>query len=134
MRKRWLWLSAPAFIVAVALWWGYGLQGWLSIQTGTAYCGNKIPGAPQYCYHSGFGSVYPFVFLGFAGIVTVALTHWRAHTCHYAWWCWRRPNHPLEGNEHILVCSHHHPGRTPLRPRDAVEQLRHKIHARTGSA
>jgi hypothetical protein len=105
VRPRQLWLLFPAFCVAVALWWDNGGQGWLSVQTGTR-CGSS---GPHYCYWSGFGSVWPFSAFVFIPVITAGLLLWRSHTCHYSWWCWRRPVHPLEGNEHYLLCFRHHP-------------------------
>lgn len=126
-RLTWLGLAA-VFVAAVALWWAHGLQSWLAIKTGTR-CGST--GEP-YCYWSGFGSVWPWSLFVFGPLITAGLLIWRHHTCQYRWWCWRRPVHPLEGHEHILLCSHHHPDHEPISVDKAIEhhiRLRRKREA-----
>lgn len=116
--RRWLpWLSiAAGLCLALGVWWDHGLQGWLVVQTGTN-CGSS---GPHYCYWSGFGSVMPWSLFVFSPLVAGVLLVWRSHTCHYRWWCWRRPLHPLTDNEHILLCPHHHPDKEPVSVDDAL--------------
>ena len=105
MRWRFLIWLFPAFCVAFALWWDHGGQGWLAVQTGTR-CGST---GAQYCYWSGFGSVWPWSLAVIASAGSAFALLWRTHTCDKHWWCWRRPDHPLEGNEHFKLCARHHP-------------------------
>lgn len=124
MRKRYLVAAFAVLCVAVGLWWDHGGQHWAVVKTGTN-CGSS--GSP-YCYWSGFGSVWPFSLFVFAPAVTAILLIWRTHTCRKHWWCWRKPDHPLEGNEHILLCSRHHPD-DQMSVKDAIAhhaRLRHR--------
>jgi hypothetical protein len=120
MRKILLAAAVIVVIAAVALWWdaGHG-QGWMAVQTGTR-CG---PTGEPYCYWSGFGSVWPWNLIAMGGIFTGVGLIWRAHTCHYAWWCWRRPHHQVADTAHF-ICGHHHPEITPTTAREAVAAMR----------
>lgn len=114
MRIRyWIWFL-PAFCVAVGLWWdlGHG-QAWLATFTGTDYCVNLPVRYQDVCKHygfwSGFGSVIPWSLFSLGGIFTAIALFWRTNTCGRHWWCWRKPSHPLAGNEHFKLCAKHHP-------------------------
>ena len=114
--KKLLLVAAVAGVAAFAWFWAHGLQHWLAIHTGT----DNEPG-PYYGFWSGFGSdLGEYVIV--ASLVSTLALHWRTHTCHYTWWCWRRPNHQVGDTSHF-ICSHHHPGFAPTSAKDAVAAL-----------
>lgn len=115
-------LAGLAACLWIGVWWDNGLQGWMAVKTGTR-CGST--GEP-YCYWSGFGSVWPWSLFVFGPLITAGLLLWRAHTCNKHWWCWRKPDHPLEGNEHFRFCARHHPDEH-MTKHQAIE---HHIHLR----
>jgi hypothetical protein len=117
MKKWWL-LCAALALAGIALWWDNGLQGWFAIQTGTR-CGTT---GPQYCYWSGFGSVWPWSVFVLAPLITGGILLWRHHTCAHSWWCWRRPDHQVGDTTHF-ICAHHHPDITPTTAKEAVAKL-----------
>ena len=98
MRGR-LALAALAAAVAFGVAWPLGLQGWLSVHTGTV----NEPGV-YYGFFSGFGSIVIPPVITAAPIVAVLL---RKHNCHVSG-CWRIGSLPVEGTTYV-VCRHHHP-------------------------
>lgn len=108
-------LGAALALAALAAWWfGWrGGQHWLAVRTGTDTGCYAVPAqyravCEAYGYWSGFGSVFPWVFLSMGGILTFAVVHWRSVNCHEKGCPWIGRFH-LAGGEY-KVCGKHHRG------------------------
>jgi hypothetical protein len=102
--KRAFWMLLIAGLVALCVFWSFGVQHWIAWYTGSY---NTSGVAHNYNFWSGFGSdlgEYVIATSIFGG----AIAAWRVHTCHAVWWCWRRPLHQL-GSSPYKVCHVHHP-------------------------
>jgi hypothetical protein len=130
-RRHIIYVAVGLAIVALATVWfiyWHG-QGFLAVQTGTR-CGST---GVQYCYWSGFGSVFPWVLLGSGGVLAVLYLHARHINCHQPG-CWRVGRFNLAGGE-FRVCGKHHPGWEGKHPTRAHLLARHHEHeARSAAA
>jgi hypothetical protein len=112
VRRSLLILLGVAAVGVIAVWWHVGGQHWLAFQTGTI-CGST---GERYCYWSGFGSVFPWVFLSAGGILGFLAVQWRHVNCHEQG-CWRVGRYPVAGGD-FKFCGKHHPdwkGKHPSR-------------------
>jgi hypothetical protein len=120
--------------VTAAVWWDNGGQHWLAIHTGTDYC--QVPPrlltvCRAYNYHSGFGSVYPWVLLTMGGIFGFLIAHLRLWNCHETG-CPRLGIYPVAGGA-FRYCGKHHPdwqGKHPSREHIHLMHTRHKAAAK----
>lgn len=109
-RIRDYWPLLALLVIAALVYYYPEWQYHVSHYTGSYNCPPAgCPGgsAHNYNFWSGFGSDLGEYSIagGMWGNVVVV---WRAHTCHYTWWCWRHAAHPLEGTGYKL-CHVHHP-------------------------
>jgi hypothetical protein len=102
----------------------------MALHTGTDYCqvpARLLPDCRYYNYHSGFGSVYPWIFLSMGGILTGLILAFRHTNCH-AKGCWRIGKYQLAGGEY-KVCGKHNlgfEGKHPTLDHIWVRHLQHK--------
>ena len=127
MRRFWLLLASMTVLsLAIGFWWDAGGgQTWIAVHTGTDYCvvpPSVLTACRAYGYWSAFGGVFPWSIVALGGVFGALSLIWRHHTCQYAWWCWRRPQHKVGDTIH-MICGHHHPHVTPITAKEAVTQL-----------
>lgn len=142
-RNKWRWrilfTAFPLLCFGVSYWWYLGGQHWLAIHTGTCPVeGSCNSGTgPYYGYWSGFGSVWPWSFLGLSGVAGVLAVTARRHNCHEPG-CWRIGRVHVD-DKGTLSCFHHHPEGKPQKGhilrkhREHQERLRVALSASAGT-